>query len=161
MSKTVKSKSVQRQRRLHRPLRNAQGGKKKKPNDQWKTSLPTDQYRIARAKRTPNPLLAAPLGQPQKRRLHLHLLQTAPVFSSENKFDSGPAGPASSKPVADERLQKIGSRVAKEKKSSAPAATAPATSSTMARSTHLRFCVNSASNDIYGTATNWRRWQKT
>ena len=78
--------------------------KVKKSEEEWKRELSPEQYRIVREKGTEAPFTSE-LNDVKEPGVFKCVACGQPLFSSENKFDSGTGWPSFDRPMGDEHVE--------------------------------------------------------
>jgi methionine-R-sulfoxide reductase len=117
-----------------------------KTDAEWKAQLTADEYRIARAKGT-EPSFCGTLWDNHKKGVYTCICCKLPLFSSDNKFDSGTGWPSFFQPVAEENVYKKLDRDGEREEILCARCDCHLghVFDDGPKPTHLRFCVNSAS----------------
>jgi methionine-R-sulfoxide reductase len=75
-----------------------------KTDDEWKKQLTTEQYEIARGKGTERPYCGTLLDN-KREGVYTCICCALPLFTSDNKFNSGTGWPSFFQPIAEENVK--------------------------------------------------------
>ncbi len=81
-----------------------------KTDDEWKKQLTAEQYEIARGKGTERPFCGTLLDN-KREGVYTCICCALPLFTSDNKFNSGTGWPSFFQPIAEENVKRRGPRL--------------------------------------------------